>query len=312
MFEGFTHHRILTSETTIHLVQGGSGLPILLLHGYPQTHVCWHRVAPRLAERFTVICPDLRGYGDSGKPAGDPEHQLYSKRTMARDQVEVMRQLGFETFAIAAHDRGARVAQRLALDFPAKASRMALLDIVPTRTIYAALNQLRATMTWRYFFLIQPNGFPERLISAEPEFYLRWTLEDWSESPNAFAPEAMSEYLRCFDAATIHASCEDYRAGASIDLVHDDASHGQKLTCPLLLLWSATGLGRQYSVETTWREYATTSLWTGVQLRSFSGRGAARRNSRGTPQLFQLVESQPALGLKLPTRATNIWLSTQI
>jgi haloacetate dehalogenase len=245
MFEGFADHRIETSETSIHLVKGGNGPPLLLLHGYPQTHVCWHRVARRLAERFTVICPDLRGYGDSAKPAGDPEHQLYSKRTMARDQIEVMRQLGFETFAIVGHDRGARVAQRLALDYPAKVSRLALLDIVPTRAIYAALNQLRATMTWRYFFLIQPHDFPERLIGAEPEFYLRWTLEDWCEIPEAFAPEAMMEYRRCFDAATIHASCEDYRAGASIDLVHDEASLGQKLVCPLLVLWSATGLGRQ-------------------------------------------------------------------
>jgi haloacetate dehalogenase len=164
--------------------------------------------------------------------------------------------LGFETFAVVGHDRGGRVAHRLALDHPEKVSRLALLDIVPTQAIYASLNQQRATTVWRYFFLIQPYDLPERLIGAEVEFYLSWTLEQWSGTPNALVPEALAEYRRCFDTATIHASCEDYRAGASIDLVHDAASQGQKIACPLLVLWSATGLRGMYDVRAVWQAYA--------------------------------------------------------
>jgi haloacetate dehalogenase len=256
MFEGFVYKRLQIAAGQINLAQAGSGPPVLLLHGYPQTHVCWHRVAPVLAQHFTTVCPDLRGYGDSAKPSGDSDHHTYSKRRMAQDQVEIMDQLGFETFAIVGHDRGGRVAHRLALDHPEKVSRLALLDIVPTPSIYASLNQERATSVWRYFFLIQPYDLPERLIGAAPEFYLRWTLEHWSGTRNVFAPAALAEYQRCFDTATIHASCEDYRAGATIDLVHDAASRGQKIVCPLLLLWSETALGGMYDVETVWHEYA--------------------------------------------------------
>src|SRR6266536_190557 len=167
MFEGFEQHDIDTEDARIVSFIGGSGPPLLLLHGYPQTHVTWHRVAPALAGRFTVVCPDLRGYGDSGKPPSDPAHEPYSKRVMAADQVELMRALGFERFAVVGHDRGARVVRRLALDHPETVSRLALLDIVPTETIYTTLDQRRATTVWRYFFLIQPPDLPERLIGSQ-------------------------------------------------------------------------------------------------------------------------------------------------
>src|ERR1051325_9430575 len=177
MFDGFTDKHIETQETTIHLVQGGSGDPILLLHGYPQTHVCWHRVAPILAKQFTVVCPDLRGFGDSAKPPSDAEHLAYSKRVMAQDQVEVMQHLGFYKFAVVGHDRGARVAHRMALDHGEKITKLALLDIIPTSTVFANVDQEMATGAFNWFFSMQPDGLPERLIGAEPEFYLRWILD---------------------------------------------------------------------------------------------------------------------------------------
>jgi haloacetate dehalogenase len=179
MFDGFTRQHITAQGTTINRVRGGRGDPILLLHGYPQTHVCWHRVAPLLAERFTVVCPDLRGYGDSAKPPSDPEHLAYSKRMMAHDQVEVMQRLGFREFAVVGHDRGARVAHRMALDYAEQITKLALLDIVPTRTAFANVNKEMATAAFNWFFSIQPDGLPERLIGADPAFYLQWMLGHW-------------------------------------------------------------------------------------------------------------------------------------
>jgi haloacetate dehalogenase len=247
---------VTANGIAVQAVHGGSGPPILLLHGYPQTHAIWHRVALRLAERFTVVCPDLRGYGDSAKPPSDRRHEAYSKRLMARDQLELMRGLGFERFDVVGHDRGARVARRMALDHPEVVSRLALLDIVPTATIYGTLDQARATTVWRYFFLIQPADLPERLIEADPAFYLRWTLDEWCGGPDRLDPRAVAEYFRCFDRETIRAGCEDYRAGATIDLVHDEADAGRKLSCPLLILWSAPGLGSSYDVLGIWRDEA--------------------------------------------------------
>jgi haloacetate dehalogenase len=173
---------------------------------------------------------------------------------MAQDQVEVMQSLGFDRFAIVGHDRGGRVAHRMALDHANKVSHLAVLDIVPTRTMYATIDQERATNVWRFFFLIQPNPFPERLIGADPDFYLRWTLDHWCGTPGALTDEAVAEYRRCFDAATIHATCEDYRAGATVDLVHDQADQERKVSCPLLALWSRTGSGSLYDVLSEWRE----------------------------------------------------------
>jgi haloacetate dehalogenase len=256
MLDDFDNERIAARDVSINVRYGGAGPPLLLLHGHPQTHVMWHRVAPILAERFTVVCPDLRGYGDSDKPAGGDDHTAYSKRALAADQIAVMQALGFERFAVVAHDRGARVALRMALDHPAVVSRLAILDIVPTQTIYETIDQQRATTVWRYFFLIQPPDLPERLIGGDPRGYLDWTLREWCGTAGALAEEAVAEYRRCFDAATIHATCEDYRAGATIDLEHDRADAEQTLACPTLVLWSATGIGSAYDVHAIWRRRA--------------------------------------------------------
>jgi haloacetate dehalogenase len=257
VFSDFATESIQANGVSIRVCHGGAGPPVLLLHGYPQTHLMWHRVAPLLAQRFTVVCADLRGYGDSGKPPGGGDHAAYSKRTMARDQLEVMGALGFERFAVAAHDRGARVALRLALDHPDAVLRLAILDIVPTRTIYATVDQQRATTVWRYFFLTQPYDLPERLIASAPQYYLDWTLDEWCGTPGALSEEAVAEYRRCFDRATIHATCEDYRAGASIDLRDDEADANDRLSCPTLLLWSERGIGDAYDVAAIWRERST-------------------------------------------------------
>lgn len=255
MFPGFAGQLRAINGIRINEVHGGSGPPILMLHGYPQTHVMWHQVAPSLAERFTVVCPDLRGYGDSDKPPADHNHEQYTKRAMALDQVELMRAMGFDRFAVVGHDRGARVARRMALDHPEAITRLAVLDIVPTRAIYETLNQERATTVWRYFFLVQPE-LPERLIGADPLFYLDQTLQEWCGTPGSLADTAVSEYRRCFDPSMVHASCEDYRAGAAIDLVHDQADTDRKIACPVLVLWSSQGIGASYDVLSLWRDEA--------------------------------------------------------
>ena len=259
MFEGFEDLKIETSGATINLVKGGSGPPLLLLHGYPQTHVMWHKVAPRLAQDFTVVATDLRGYGDSGKPRGESEHLNYSKRAMAQDQVEVMAQLGFESFLLVGHDRGARVSHRLTKDHPQRVRKLATLDIIPTRRMFQIVDKEMATNTYHWFFLIQPYDFPERVIGADPDYFIRSRFERVKDAARVFPPEAIEEYVRCFsDPAAIHGACEDYRAGASIDLVHDDADFNQKVTCPHLALWSATGyVGRTQDVLQVWREYST-------------------------------------------------------
>ena len=259
MFEGFERRQIEAGGTTINLVKGGNGPPLLLLHGYPQTHTIWHKIAPRLAEEFTVVAADLRGYGDSGKPHGDAEHLAYSKRAMAQDQVEVMEQLGFDSFFLVAHDRGARVAHRLTKDHPQRVRKLALLDIIPTHRMFQVVNKEMATNTYHWFFLIQPYDFPERVIGADPDYFIRSRFQRVNNAATVFPPEAIEEYVRCFcDPAAIHGACEDYRAGASIDLVHDEADPEQKVTCPLLALWSATGyMGRTQDVLQVWRDYAT-------------------------------------------------------
>jgi haloacetate dehalogenase len=220
----------------------------------------WHAVAPRLAENFTVVATDLRGYGDSSKPFGSEDHTTYSKRAMAADQVQVMESLGFLSFAVVGHDRGGRVGHRMALDHPDRVTRLAVLDIVPTRHVYATVGRELATAYYHWFFFIQPYDLPETLIGADPGYYLRKKLGGWGTKLDTFAPEALAEYDRCFgDPATIHASCEDYRAAASIDLAHDDADgdEGRQVTCPLLALWGDRGaMGRLYDVANVWREYA--------------------------------------------------------
>lgn len=258
MFEGFERVRIETEGASINAVCGGKGPPVLLLHGYPQTLVMWHLAAPRLAESFTVVATDLRGYGDSSKPEGGPNHAAYSKRAMAADQVEVMEALGFGSFAAVGHDRGGRVAHRMALDYPERVTKLAVLDIVPTHYVFATADKELATAYYHWFFLIQPYDLPERLIGADPDYFLGKKLGGWGTGIEMFVPEAYAEYERCFsDPKTIHASCEDYRAAATIDLEHDEADRDQRVECPLLALWGEKGVvERLYEVLEVWREYA--------------------------------------------------------
>ena len=254
MFTNFERQVINTQGARINLVKAGTGPPVLLLHGYPQTHVMWHKIAPRLAQEFTVIATDLRGYGDSSKPLGEPDHCNYSKRIMARDQVEVMSQLGYEEFNLIGHDRGARVAHRLTLDHPQRVQRLAVLDIAPTYQMYSSTDKEFALTYYHWFFLAQPNPLPETLISSKSEYFLRNCLQRWSHDFSAFTPEALAEYTRCFrDPATIHGTCEDYRAAATIDMVHDKVDIEQKVHCPLLALWGGKGfVSSRYNVLAIW------------------------------------------------------------
>jgi haloacetate dehalogenase len=250
LLTGFTSTAVSTNGIRINVSYSGTGPPVLLLHGYPQTHAMWHRIAPRLAERFCVVCPDLRGYGDSDKPGSDEDHAAYSKRTMALDQVGVMRSFGFDRFAVVGHDRGARVTHRLTLDHPKAVTRAAVLDIVPTHHLYSHVTREVATAYYHWFFLIRPAPFPEEMINNSLETYIGRGTGD-----------AEAEFLRAFrNPATVHAMCEDYRAGASIDLEHDEADlkAGRKIACPLLVLWGAKGnVGRLFDPMAVWRERAS-------------------------------------------------------
>lgn len=254
-FPGFEREQIQVGGARINLVRGGQGPAVLLLHGYPQTHCILHKIAPRLADRFTVVATDLRGYGDSSKPAGLPDHSNYAKRAMALDQVEVMQALGHEEFHLVGHDRGGRVAHRLALDHPQSVKKLAVLDICPTGAMYAHTDRAFAKAYFHWFFLIQPAPFPETLIGADPEYFIKYQMGRRHGGLEVFAPEAMAEYVRCFsDPATIHASCEDYRAAESIDLEHDAADAAKKLNCPVLALWGKHGtIERQFDCLAEWR-----------------------------------------------------------
>ncbi|MFV9506229.1 MAG: alpha/beta fold hydrolase [Oscillochloridaceae bacterium umkhey_bin13] len=258
MFACFERIEIATDGAVINLVRGGEGPPLLLIHGYPQTHVMWHKLAPRLANQFTIIAPDLRGYGDSTKPPGGPDHAAYSKRAMAQDMASVMETLGYPQFMVAGHDRGARVVHRLCLDHPERVVRAAVLDIAPTYTMFITADRAFGHAYYHWFFLSQPFDLPERLIGADPAYWVRRKLAQWGRDESAFTPEALAEYIRCFaDPTTIHASCEDYRAAAGIDLVHDEADLERKITCPLLVLWGGKGfVAKQYDVLATWCERA--------------------------------------------------------
>ncbi|UUX50129.1 alpha/beta hydrolase [Nisaea acidiphila] len=258
MFHGFERKSIRTSGTEINLVTGGHGPGLLLLHGYPQTHAIWHKVAPKLAEHFTVVAADLRGYGDSGKPPTDQRHTPYSKREMARDQAEVMSALGIERFSVVGHDRGARVGHRLARDYRERVERLAVLDICPTLDMYETTDMAFASAYYHWFFLIQPADYPERMIGADPDFYLSKKLKYLADE-SAITDEAMAEYLRCFrDPATIHASCEDYRAAAGIDLDHDRQDRDAPLDIPVLALWGEKGIiGKLYRPLEVWQDYTT-------------------------------------------------------
>jgi haloacetate dehalogenase len=266
MFENFQRLDLETPSARIHLVKGGQGFPLLLLHGYPQTHVLWHKIAHRLAQHYTVIASDLRGYGDSSKPPGEADHDNYSKRVMAQDQVEVMAQLGYKEFYLVGHDRGARVAHRLTLDHPQRVKKLGLLDIAPTYQMFETTDQEFATAYYHWFFLIQPTPFPETLIGANPNYFLDHCLKSWSKLPGAFTPEAIAQYQRAFSLPdTIHSTCEDYRASATIDLVHDAQDQAHKIACPLLILWGKRGIiGKKYDVIGSWQKKANNV--TGIAL----------------------------------------------
>ena len=264
LFPGFTTQKVQTSGATIHTLRGGSGPPLLLIHGYPQTHVEWHKIAPRLAEQFTVVMTDLRGYGDSSKPADGDNHAGYSKRAMAQDQIDVMRSFGFQKFAIVGHDRGARVTWRTAVEHPDAVTKAVVIDIVPLP--YSRVTREFATEYFHWFFLIQPAPFPETLIGNSAEFYLRSRFLRQNTASEVFTPEAVAEYLRCFtDPATIHATCEDYRAGATIDLDHAAQDGAKKVMCPLLVLWGERGtVGRLEPVMDIWRDKAVNVTGKGL------------------------------------------------
>ena len=263
MFEGFSKAQIETSGTTINLVHKGNGPGLLLLHGYPQSHVMWHKTAPSLAEHFTVVAPDLRGYGDSGKPPSDGDLSVYCKRTTARDQVEVMGELGFDEFHLVGHDRGARVGHRMALDHPDRVASFTSLDVVASQAAFDSMDKDLAYSWFHWHLMRQPAPLPETMIGNSVEVYLRTLLDLWTAVDGAITDEAYAEYLRCFsDPETVRATCMDYRS-VELDLVHDEEDRGRKLTCPVLALWASnmprrpgwqTGTG--LDMLTTWRERA--------------------------------------------------------
>jgi haloacetate dehalogenase len=261
MLQEFCSFNVVRDGVRLHGRMAGKGAPLLLLHGHPQSHVMWHRVAPRLAQRFTVVMMDLRGYGDSGRPESDASHAMYSKRAMARDALAVMRAQGFDAFQVLAHDRGARVAHRLAADHPQAVQRLMLLDIAPTLAMYENTSQAFAMAYWHWFFLIQPPPLPEALIESDPVRYIRSVMGKRHAGLAAFAPEAMAEYERCIQLpGSARGICEDYRASATVDLEHDraDVAAGAVLTQPLRVLWGAHGaVGQCFDVLKLWQARAS-------------------------------------------------------
>ncbi|RXJ65554.1 alpha/beta hydrolase [Halarcobacter ebronensis] len=258
----FKEELIEINGVKINFKHAGIGNPLLLIHGYPQTHIMWHKIAPTLAKSFYIVCPDLRGYGKSSKPKGLENHENYSKKNMAKDMVELMNCLGFDKFFVAGHDRGARVTHRLCLDYPNQVLKACVMDIAPTFHMFENTNQNFATGYYHWFFLIQPDNLPETMIEANPAYYLKEKLKRWSAKDVAFEEkfdkEALDEYVKSFDKDSIHATCEDYRAAASIDMDDDKKDRNRKIDTPLLVLWGAKGfINRTYKVLDVWSEYAT-------------------------------------------------------
>lgn len=260
LLEGFDTQVVELADVTIQVRTGGRGAPIQLLHGYPQSMVMWHRVAPRLAEQYTVVLADLRGYGASGKPASDPSHQAYSKRAMSGDLLAVMTHLGHDRFAVVGHDRGGRVAHRMALDAAERVSAVAMLDIVPTRHMFCHVDRAMASTYFHWFFLALDTDVAERLVNADPAAWVRSRFARRHAGGLPIDDSAMAEYVRHFrDPRTVHATCADYRAAASIDLVHDetDFAAGVRVRQPPLALWgSESYVGRTFDVTSVWRDYA--------------------------------------------------------
>jgi haloacetate dehalogenase len=267
MFEGFTRTDIDVNGARIHLRHGGKGPPLLLLHGNPLTHASWGKIASQLAEKYHVVATDLRGYGDSSAPDPDETCSNYSYRTMANDQVEVMRQLGYETFFVAAHDRGARVAHRMALDHPTAVLKVALIDILPNLHVWENASPEWALKSWHWVFMPLNNGLPELMMGGiPPEVYLEKKLSKKGIGMSIFAPEALAEYVRCFNAKTIKGSCADYRAAATIDIEIDRADRDRKIECPVLLLWGARSHteGVFSDMMGIWKNYATDIVGEGL------------------------------------------------
>jgi haloacetate dehalogenase len=258
LLPGFRHRRIEGAGAEINVAVGGEGPPLLLLHGNPLTHVSWHKVAPDLARRYTVVAPDLRGYGDSAKPDGGADHAAYTFRAMGADNFAVMDALGFERFQIAGHDRGARVGFRMALDRPERVERLAALDIVPTHHVLTNVTMGWGLESYHWFFMAQKAPFPERLICADLDYYIRYKLNKKGVGLSIFAPEAMAEYVRCTTPEQIHAVCEDYRATVSLDLAMDSADFGKRrIACPVLVLWGSNShCGRHFRPLEAWGEWA--------------------------------------------------------
>ena len=264
MLDGFEAAIVETGETSIFVRRSGAGSPVLLLHGFPETHLMWRGVAPLLARHFSVVCADLRGYGRSGCPASAPDHAPYAKRAMARDMVAVMERLGFARFSVVGHDRGGRVAYRLALDHPGRVERLAVLDILPTATVWERADERLTLNYWPWSLLAQPAPLPERLIGAAPDAVVDEALSGWGSASSAFGPEVRAAYIDALrDPAHVHAICEEYRAAATLDRTHDDADRaaGRRIACPLMALWGASGpVGTWYGDAggplALWREWA--------------------------------------------------------
>jgi haloacetate dehalogenase len=258
VFDGFDAITVETGEVAIRLRRGGAGPPVLLLHGFPQTQLMWHRVAPLLAREFTVVAADLRGYGASGRPPTTTDHAPYSKRAMARDMAAVMGHLGHDRFAVAGHDRGGRVAYRLALDHPDRVRRLAVLDLIPTGEAFRRADMRFALGFWPWSLLAQPAPFPERLLGADPAFVVGHLLDDWGDTPGAFPDDVRAEYVRAFTPEAIHAICEEFRASATVDYEQDEADRGRRrIACPVLALWSKRGpVEAWYDPLAVWRAWA--------------------------------------------------------
>lgn len=259
--EGFTlMDARLETEIKMRFAIGGKGPALMLVHGHPHTHIIWRKVAPLLAQKYTVVLPDLRGYGDTDKPESTPDHRPYSKKEMAKDLISLMKLLNRPTFAFVGHDRGARVGHRLALDYPESVTKAVFVDVAPTATMYALTNKEFATKYFWWFFLIQPEPFPEKLIGFDPDYFLHHHIDGQIKIKGCVEDKAFDEYLRCYkDPRTIHAICEDYRAAATIDLDDDKEDADKKIQCPLYLLWGARGtVGKLYDVVGTWKEKAVT------------------------------------------------------
>ena len=257
MFKNFKQDIIEVNGVNINYKIGGKGEPLLLLHGYPQSHVLWRKIAPLFAENYTVICSDLRGYGDSDKPQSDKKHLTYSKKTMGLDQNELMKKLGFKEYFLVGHDRGGRVAHRMAIDFKENIKKISVLDIVPTSHVFKNTNAILAKRYYHWFFLIQSYPLPETMIGNDPEYFIRSKLQMWGANNEYLTEEIIQEYLRCFTTETIQASCEDYRAGASIDLVHHEEDFDKKISCPLQVLWgSKATIEELYDPIKVWKEWA--------------------------------------------------------